>query len=210
MGVGVRVQILSESLTEQMVIHIQSAVEQRDPMPAARTIPLAALIAVVGEMGSPETAQGLETAAGEVRARHGMGGARNLSAESQSQVSFAWLGGWVGQAGVEGGVCIEYADFLVAVTQLCQVERQENLFRAFSLFDQDLSGFITETEMEQACSEINIPDTVMGELVAEVNRDEVDRAEGNMTEGLTDSEGGGLGLGLGFRRGASTITSLWR
>lgn len=163
------VQILSESLTEQMLVQIQSAVEERDAM-SAGTIPLSALIVTVGEMGSLETAQRLTAAALEVRERRGWGGG-----DGQVQNPRCCLSGWVCQAGMEDEVCMEYADFLVAVTQLCQVERQENLFRAFSLFDQDLTGFITQDEIVQACSQINIPDSIMGELTAEVNRDEVDR-----------------------------------
>ena len=64
---------MSESLTEQMLVHIQSAVEQRDAT-SAGTIPLSALIVAVGEIGSLETAQRLKAAALEVRERRGWGG----------------------------------------------------------------------------------------------------------------------------------------
>ncbi|CAI5484091.1 unnamed protein product [Closterium sp. Yama58-4] len=44
---------------------------------------------------------------------------------------------------LDGKVAFDYADFFVALLQLCSVEQQESLFQAFSVFDQDLSGYIS-------------------------------------------------------------------
>ncbi|CAI5486374.1 unnamed protein product [Closterium sp. Naga37s-1] len=74
---------------------------------------------------------------------------------------------------LDGKVAFDYADFFVALLQLCGVEQQENLFQAFSVFDQDLSGYISEAELQRACEKYRVNRQVVQEMMAEVNRDEV-------------------------------------
>ncbi|CAI7854206.1 unnamed protein product [Closterium sp. NIES-53] len=93
---------------------------------------------------------------------------------------------------LDGKVAFDYADFFVALLQLCGVEQQENLFQAFSVFDQDLSGYISEAELQRACEKYRVNRQVVEEMMAEVNRDEVGRVDYNEFVAMMRMQAGGV------------------
>ena len=74
---------------------------------------------------------------------------------------------------LDGRVSFDYSDFFVAVLQLCAIEQQENLFKAFSVYDQDLSGYISADELKRACDKYRVNKVVVMEMMREVARDAV-------------------------------------
>ncbi|CAI5954036.1 unnamed protein product [Closterium sp. NIES-65] len=93
---------------------------------------------------------------------------------------------------LDGKVAFDYADFFVALLQLCGVEQQENLFQAFSVFDQDLSGYISEAELQRACDKYRVNRQVVQEMMAEVNRDEAGRVDYNEFVAMMRMQAGGV------------------
>ncbi|CAI5987394.1 unnamed protein product [Closterium sp. NIES-64] len=93
---------------------------------------------------------------------------------------------------LDGKVAFDYADFFVALLQLCGVEQQENLFQAFSVFDQDLSGYISEAELQRACEKYRVNRQVVQEMMAEVNRDEAGRVDYNEFVAMMRMQAGGV------------------
>lgn len=54
-----------------------------------------------------------------------------------------------------------------------KIEREDNLFAAFSYFDKDGSGYITQEELQQACDEFGIKDVRLEEIIKEIDEDNV-------------------------------------
>ena len=62
---------------------------------------------------------------------------------------------------------IDYGEFLAATLHLNKVEREDNLFAAFSYFDKDGSGYITHDELQKTCEEFGIRDTHVEDIIGE-------------------------------------------
>lgn len=77
------------------------------------------------------------------------------------------------QADVDNSGTIDYGEFIAATLHLNKVEREDHLFAAFSYFDKDGSGYITQDELQQACEEFGIVDVHLEELIREVDQDNV-------------------------------------
>jgi len=56
---------------------------------------------------------------------------------------------------------------------LNKVEREDNLFAAFSYFDKDGSGYITIDELQKACEGFGIEDARLEEVIREIDQDNV-------------------------------------
>ena len=56
---------------------------------------------------------------------------------------------------------------------LNKIEREDRLFAAFSYFDKDGSGYITQDEIQQACEEFGIEDARLEEMMQEVDENKV-------------------------------------
>ncbi|XP_024362341.1 calcium-dependent protein kinase 4 [Physcomitrium patens] len=82
-------------------------------------------------------------------------------------------------ADVDQNGTIDYGEFLAATLHLNKIEREENLFAAFSWLDKDHSGYLTVDELQHACSEYNIGDTSIEELIREVDQDNDGRIDYN-------------------------------
>ncbi|KAF7146998.1 hypothetical protein RHSIM_Rhsim03G0062800 [Rhododendron simsii] len=65
---------------------------------------------------------------------------------------------------------IDYGEFIAATLYLTEIQRVDHLFAAFSYFDKDGSGYITQDELQQACEEFGIVDFRLEEMIQEVDQ----------------------------------------
>ncbi|KAG5556383.1 hypothetical protein RHGRI_006846 [Rhododendron griersonianum] len=65
---------------------------------------------------------------------------------------------------------IDYGEFIAATLYLTEIQRVDHLFAAFSYFDKDGSGYITQDELQQACEEFGIMDFRWEEMIQEVDQ----------------------------------------
>jgi Ca2+-binding EF-hand superfamily protein len=79
------------------------------------------------------------------------------------------------QADIDNSGSIDYGEFLAATLHLNKVEREDNLFAAFSYFDKDGSGYITQDELQKACEEFGIGDAHLEEIIRDIDQDNVSR-----------------------------------
>ena len=56
---------------------------------------------------------------------------------------------------------------------LNKIDKEDHLVAAFSYFDKDGSGYITQDELQQACEEFGIKDVRLEEMIREVDQDNV-------------------------------------
>ncbi|XP_042483282.1 calcium-dependent protein kinase 1-like [Macadamia integrifolia] len=74
-------------------------------------------------------------------------------------------------ADVDNSGTIDYGEFIAATLHLNKIEREDHLLAAFSYFDKDGSGFITQDELQQACEEFGIEDAQLEDMIREVDQD---------------------------------------
>lgn len=77
------------------------------------------------------------------------------------------------QADVDNSGTIDYGEFVAATLHLNKIEREDHLFAAFSYFDKDGSGYITQDELQLACEEFGVEDVRLEEMIREVDQDNV-------------------------------------
>jgi calcium-dependent protein kinase len=77
------------------------------------------------------------------------------------------------QADVDQDGSIDYGEFIAATMNMNKIEKEENLFAAFSYFDKDKSGYITVDELQQACAEHNVDEASIGDMIKEADQDNV-------------------------------------
>ncbi|GMJ14762.1 calcium dependent protein kinase 1 [Hibiscus trionum] len=82
-------------------------------------------------------------------------------------------------ADVNNSGTIDYQEFVAATLHLNMIEREDNLLAAFSYFDRDGSGYITQDELQNACQEFGIKDFHIDELMREVDQDNDGRIDYN-------------------------------
>ncbi|KAK8708532.1 hypothetical protein V6N13_059570 [Hibiscus sabdariffa] len=107
-------------------------------------------------------------------------------------------------ADVNNSGTIDYEEFVAATLHLNMIEREDNLLAAFSYFDRDGSGYITQDELQNACQEFGITDIHIDELMHEVDQDNDGRIDYNefvamMCKGDTEFGKGLQGLTMGSR-----------
>ncbi|CAL0316907.1 unnamed protein product [Lupinus luteus] len=76
-------------------------------------------------------------------------------------------------ADVDNSGTIGYGEFIAATLHLNKIEREDHLVAAFSYFDKDGSGYITQDELQQACEEFGIKDVRLEEMIREADQDNV-------------------------------------
>lgn len=64
---------------------------------------------------------------------------------------------------------------------LNKVEKEDHLFAAFSYFDKDGSGYITQDELQQACEEFGIDNTQLDEMIKEADQNNVSASVINLS-----------------------------
>lgn len=56
---------------------------------------------------------------------------------------------------------------------LNKIQKEDHLFAAFSYFDKDGSGYITQDELQQACEKFGLSDIRLEDIMREVDQDNV-------------------------------------
>ncbi|CAL5091319.1 unnamed protein product [Urochloa decumbens] len=82
-------------------------------------------------------------------------------------------------ADIDNSGTIDYGEFLAATLHLNKVEREDNLFTAFSYFDKDGSGYITHDELQKACEEFGIADAHLEDIIRDIDQDNDGRIDYN-------------------------------
>ncbi|XP_039047488.1 calcium-dependent protein kinase 26-like [Hibiscus syriacus] len=82
-------------------------------------------------------------------------------------------------ADVNNNGTIDYEEFVAATLHLNKIEREDNLMAAFSYFDKDGSGYITQDELQKACQEFGIEEIHLDEMIGEVDTDNDGRIDYN-------------------------------
>uniref|UniRef100_A0ACD5UMS3 Uncharacterized protein n=2 Tax=Avena sativa TaxID=4498 RepID=A0ACD5UMS3_AVESA len=82
-------------------------------------------------------------------------------------------------ADIDNSGSIDYGEFLAATLHLNKVDREDNLFAAFSYFDKDGSGYITQDELQKACEEFGIGDAHIEEIILDIDQDNDGRIDYN-------------------------------
>ncbi|XP_026666112.1 LOW QUALITY PROTEIN: calcium-dependent protein kinase 17-like [Phoenix dactylifera] len=82
-------------------------------------------------------------------------------------------------ADIDNSGTIDYGEFIAARLHLNKIEREDNLFVAFSYFDKDGSGYITQDELQKACEEFGIEDAHLEEMIREIDQDNDGRIDYN-------------------------------
>ncbi|KAL6647025.1 hypothetical protein ACP70R_014462 [Stipagrostis hirtigluma subsp. patula] len=82
-------------------------------------------------------------------------------------------------ADIDNSGFIDYGEFLAATLHLNKVEREDNLFAAFSYFDKDGSGYITQDELQKACEEFGIGDAHLEDIIRDIDQDNDGRIDYN-------------------------------
>ncbi|KAM3199047.1 hypothetical protein P3L10_034199 [Capsicum annuum] len=66
---------------------------------------------------------------------------------------------------------IDYGEFIAAMLHLNKIEKEDHMYAAFSYFDEDGSGYITQDELQKACDKFGISNIPIDELMREVDQD---------------------------------------
>lgn len=62
---------------------------------------------------------------------------------------------------------------MAAMLHLNKVLKEDHMYAAFSYFDKDGSGYITQDELQQACEQFGLGDVHLEEIIREVDQDNV-------------------------------------
>ncbi|KAL5545665.1 hypothetical protein UlMin_005352 [Ulmus minor] len=82
-------------------------------------------------------------------------------------------------ADIDNSGTIDYGEFIAATLHLNKVDKEDYLSTAFSYFDKDGSGYITQDELQQACEEFGIEDFHLEEMIREADQDNDGRIDYN-------------------------------
>lgn len=96
-------------------------------------------------------------------------------------------------ADVDNSGTIDYGEFIAATVHLNKLEREEHLVAAFQYFDKDGSGYITVDELQQACTEHNMTDVFIEDIIREVDQDNDGRID--YSEFVAMMQKGNAGIG---------------
>ena len=86
---------------------------------------------------------------------------------------FKYYSNSIFQADVDNSGTIEYGEFVAAMLHLNKIQKEDHLFAAFSYFDKDGSGYITQDELQQACEKFGLSDFRLEDIMREVDQDNV-------------------------------------
>ncbi|MED6106193.1 Calcium-dependent protein kinase 25 [Stylosanthes scabra] len=106
-------------------------------------------------------------------------------------------------ADVDKSGTIEYGEFIAATLHLNKVKREDHLVTAFSFFDKDGSGYITQDEIQQACEEFGMEDVSLDEIIREADQNNDGRIDYN--EFVAMMQRGDADLGKTGVKGSSSF-----
>ncbi|KAG7961588.1 hypothetical protein I3843_09G024300 [Carya illinoinensis] len=89
------------------------------------------------------------------------------------------ISGLMQAADVDNSGTIDYGEFIAAMLHLNKVQREDHLYAAFSYFDEDGSGYITQDEIQQACDRFGLEDVHLEDIIREVDQDNDGRIDYN-------------------------------
>ncbi|XP_042045900.1 calcium-dependent protein kinase 26-like isoform X2 [Salvia splendens] len=94
-------------------------------------------------------------------------------------------------ADIDNNGAIDYGEFIAATLHMNKIDKDDHLIRAFSYFDKDGSGYITQDELQRACEDFGIQDIKLDEIIQEADQDNDGRIDYNefvamMHRGNTD------------------------
>ncbi|PON98383.1 Calcium dependent protein kinase [Trema orientale] len=96
-------------------------------------------------------------------------------------------------ADVDNSGTIDYGEFIAATLHLNKVDKEDHLVAAFSYFDRDGSGYITQDELQRACDEFGIEDVHLEEMIREVDQDNDGRIDYNEFVAMMQKDNADLG-----------------
>ncbi|KAJ0966349.1 hypothetical protein J5N97_027487 [Dioscorea zingiberensis] len=103
------------------------------------------------------------------------------------------LSDFMDKADIDNSGTIDYGEFIAATMHFNKVEREDNLFAAFSYFDKDGSGYITQDELQQACEDFGLGDVRIEEIIREIDQDNDGRIDYNEFVAMMHKGNAGLG-----------------
>ncbi|PHU05740.1 hypothetical protein BC332_26562 [Capsicum chinense] len=74
-------------------------------------------------------------------------------------------------ADIDNSGTIDYGEFIAAMLHLNKIEKEDHMYAAFSYFDEDGSGYITQDELQKACDKFGISNIPIDELMREIDQD---------------------------------------
>ncbi|KAF3638393.1 hypothetical protein FXO38_09458 [Capsicum annuum] len=95
------------------------------------------------------------------------------------------------QADMDNSGTIDYGEFIAAMLHLNKVQKEDHMYAAFSYFDQDGSGYITQEELQQACDKFGLTNIPIEELMREVDQDNDGRIDYNEFVAMMQDNGFG-------------------
>jgi len=96
-------------------------------------------------------------------------------------------------ADVDHNGTIDYGEFLAATLNLNKIEREENLYSAFSYLDKDKSGYLTKDELQAAITDFHMGDISIDDMIREVDQDNDGRIDYNEFVTMMRNGNGGVG-----------------
>ncbi|KAM3205936.1 calcium-dependent protein kinase 20-like [Capsicum annuum] len=94
-------------------------------------------------------------------------------------------------ADMDNSGTIDYGEFIAAMLHLNKVQKEDHMYAAFSYFDQDGSGYITQEELQQACDKFGLTNIPIEELMREVDQDNDGRIDYNEFVAMMQDNGFG-------------------
>ncbi|KAL1545619.1 Calcium-dependent protein kinase 25 [Salvia divinorum] len=82
-------------------------------------------------------------------------------------------------ADIDNNGAIDYGEFIAATLHMNKIDKDDHLIRAFSYFDKDGSGYITQDELQRACEDFGIQDFQVDEIIQEADQDNDGRIDYN-------------------------------
>ncbi|KAK6147375.1 hypothetical protein DH2020_018287 [Rehmannia glutinosa] len=76
-------------------------------------------------------------------------------------------------ADVDNSGTIDYGEFIAATLHMNKIEKDDHLLKAFSYFDKDGSGYITQDELQRACEEFGMENSDLEEMIREGDQNNV-------------------------------------